>query len=244
MMRPVALKVGTGGLALAAGHFRIAQSVGRHLEFRRGLLHRSSLVGILHGAKPHPPLLLCRFGYLWLPWLGRSFAMITVFHAPRTRSLRVLWMLEEMGLPYQVRPVDFPRHYADEEFMRLNPVGSIPALMDGNVVISESIAIIEYLVARYGPTALAPQASEASFPSYLQYLHFGEASLAGPMTVVAYSWFMGPEDQKENPGVDAARTIFRSRLRAVEKRLEDQAFIAGGAFTAADISVAYALGFG
>jgi glutathione S-transferase len=170
--------------------------------------------------------------------------MITVFHAPRTRSLRVLWMLEEMGLPYRVRPVDFPRHYADEEFVRLNPVGSIPALMDGNVVISESIAIIEYLAARYGPTVLALQASEASFPSYLQYLHFGEASLAGPMTVVAYSWFMGPDDQKENAGVEAARTIFRHRLRAVEKRLEDQAFIAGDAFTAADISVAYALGFG
>lgn len=170
--------------------------------------------------------------------------MITVFHAPRTRSLRVVWMLEEMGLPYEVRPVDFPRHYADEEFMRLNPVGSIPALMDGSVVISESIAIIEYLAARYGPTGLTPQPSETSFPSYLQYLHFGEASLAGPMTVVAYSWFMGPDDQKENPGCEAARTIFRSRLGALEKQLKDYAFVAGSAFTAADISVAYALGFG
>jgi glutathione S-transferase len=153
-------------------------------------------------------------------------------------------MLEEMGLPYEVRPVDFPRHHADEEFMRLNPVGSIPVLTDGDVVISESIAIIEYLVAHYGPTVLAPEPSEVSFPSYLQYLHFGEASLAGPMTVVAYSWFMGPENQKENPGVEAARTIFRSRLRAVEKRLEDQAYIAGSAFTAADISVAFALELG
>ena len=166
--------------------------------------------------------------------------MITVFHAPRTRSLRVVWMLEEMGLPYEVRPVDFPRHYADEEFMRLNPVGSIPALMDGSVVI----AIIEYLAARYGPTGLTPQPSETSFPSYLQYLHFGEASLAGPMTVVAYSWFMGPDDQKENPGCEAARTIFRSRLGALEKQLKNYAFVAGSAFTAADISVAYALGFG
>lgn len=170
--------------------------------------------------------------------------MLTVFHAPRTRSLRVLWMLEEMGLPYEVRMVDIPRHYADEEFMRLNPAGSIPVLKDGDVVISESMAITEYLASRYGPTDLAPQASEASFPSYLQYLHFGEASLAGPLTVVAYCWFAGPQDQRENPGVEAARAIFRSRLRAVEKRLEDQAYIAGDAFTAADISVAYALGLG
>lgn len=153
-------------------------------------------------------------------------------------------MLEEMGLPYEVRPVDFPRHHADAEFMRLNPAGSVPVLKDGDVVISESMAIIQYLIARYGPTHLAPQTSDVSFPSYLQYLHFGEASLAGPMTVVGYCWFMAPDGQKENPGVEAARIIFRARLPAVEKRLEDQAYIAGDDFTAADISVAYALGLG
>ncbi|KQQ27036.1 glutathione S-transferase [Methylobacterium sp. Leaf123] len=170
--------------------------------------------------------------------------MITVFHAPRTRSLRVLWMLEEMGLPYEVRLVDFPRHRDDAEFMRLNPAGSIPVLRDGDVVISESTAIIEYLVARYGPTDLAPQPSDASYPSYLQYLHFGEASLAGPMTVVAYCWFIGPEDQRENPGVEAARAIFRGRLPAIQSRLEEHDYIAGPAFTAADLSVVYALGLG
>jgi len=170
--------------------------------------------------------------------------MLTVFHAPRTRSLRVLWMLEEMGLPYEVRPVDFPRHRADAEFMRLNPAGSLPVLKDGDVVISESTAIMEYLARRYGPTALAPQVFDPGFPTYLQYLHFGEASLAGPMTVVAQCWFFGPEDQKENPGVEAARAVFRARLKAVERRLENQSFIAGDAFTAADISVAYALGLG
>ena len=170
--------------------------------------------------------------------------MITVFHAPRTRSLRVLWMLEEMSLPYEVRPVDFPRHHSDAEFMRLNPAGSLPLFVDNDVVISESMAIIEYLAARYGPTVLAPRPKEPSFPYYLQYLHLGEASLAGPMTVVAYSWFMGPQDQKENSGVEAARNLFRSRLKAVEKRLENQVYIAGEAFTAADISVVYALGFG
>ncbi|ACS39640.1 MULTISPECIES: glutathione S-transferase family protein [Methylorubrum] len=170
--------------------------------------------------------------------------MITVFHAPRTRSLRVLWMLEEMGLPYEVRLVDFPRHRSDAEFMRLNPAGSIPVLRDGDVVISESTAIIEYLVARYGPTSLAPQPSETAYPSYLQYFHFGEASLAGPMTVVAHCWFMGPEDQRENAGVEAARTIFRARLPAIQSRLEEHDYLAGSAFTAADVSVVYALGLG
>ncbi len=96
--------------------------------------------------------------------------MLTVFHAPRTRSVRVLWMLEEMGLSYEVRLVDFPRHRADAEFMRLNPAGTIPVLTDGDVVISDSAAILEYLARRHGPTVLAPEASDPTYPAYLQFL--------------------------------------------------------------------------
>jgi glutathione S-transferase len=170
--------------------------------------------------------------------------MLTVYHAPRTRSFRVLWMLEEMGLPYAVRPVDFPRHRDDGEFMRLNPAGTMPVLTDGEVVISESTAILQYLADRYGPTDLAPAPGDPAYPAYLQYLHFGEASLAGPMTVVAYCLFYGPEAERENPGVEAARAMFRNRLPAVEQRLEQHPYVAGDRFTAADISVAYALRLG
>ncbi len=170
--------------------------------------------------------------------------MLTVFHAPRTRSFRVLWMLEEMGLPYEVRPVDFPRHRADAEFMRLNPAGTIPVLTDGDVVISDSVAIIEYLGRRHGPTVLAPDASDPMFPAYLQFLLLGEASLAGPMTVAAYCRFMCPPDQMDNPGVEAARALFRQRLAGVEQQLTSHDYMAGDVFTAADISVAYALGLG
>ncbi len=170
--------------------------------------------------------------------------MLTVFHAPRTRSFRALWMLEEMGLPYAVRPVDFPRHRADAEFMRLNPAGTIPVLTDGDLVISDSVAIMEYLARRHGPTVLAPEPPDPMFPAYLQYLLFGEASLAGPMTVVAYCRFNGLPDQMENPGVEAARALFRMRLTAVEERLGCHDFMAGDAFTAADISVVYAIGLG
>jgi glutathione S-transferase len=170
--------------------------------------------------------------------------MLTVYHAPRTRSFRVLWMLEEMGLAYAVRPVDFPRHRDDGEFMRLNPAGTMPVLTDGELAISESMAILQYLADRYGPTDLAPAPGEPTYPHYLQYLHFGEASLAGPMTVVAYCLFYGPEAERENPGVEAARAMFRARLAAVERRLGHHPYVAGDRFTAADISVAYALRLG
>jgi glutathione S-transferase len=170
--------------------------------------------------------------------------MLTVYHAPRTRSFRVVWMLEEMGLPYAVRPVDFPRHRDDAEFMRLNPAGTMPALTDGDIVITESAAILQYLADRHGPTDLAPAAADPDYPAYLQYLHFGEASLAGPMTVVAFCLFYGPEAERENPGVQAARTLFRNRLPPVEQRLGRHPYVAGDRFTAADISVAYALRLG
>jgi glutathione S-transferase len=170
--------------------------------------------------------------------------MLTVYHAPRTRSFRVLWMLEEMGLPYGVRPVDFPRHRDDAEFMRLNPAGTMPMLTDGEVVITESAAILQYLADRHGPTDLVPSPVDQDYPAYLQYLHFGEASLAGPMTVVAYCLFYGPEAERENPGVEAARALFRNRLPLVERRLESHPYVVGDRFTAADISVAYALRLG
>jgi glutathione S-transferase len=170
--------------------------------------------------------------------------MITVYHAPRTRSFRVVWMLEEMGLPYAVRPVDFPRHRDDAEFMRINPAGTMPALTDGAVVLTESTAILQYLADRHGPTDLALASEDPDYPAYLQYLHFGEATLAGPMTVVAACLFYGPEAERENPGVQAARSLFRNRLAPVEARLESRPYIVGERFTAADISVAYALRLG
>ena len=102
--------------------------------------------------------------------------MITVFG--EGRGFRVVWLLEEMGLPYRLRRVDLLAGVEnDPEFLAINPAGFIPALQDGDVVMVESIAIMEYLLARYGPTPLAPAAQDPSFPNYQQFLHLGEAGL-------------------------------------------------------------------
>src|SRR3569623_1585735 len=95
------------------------------------------------------------------------------------RGFRVVWLLEEMGLPYTLRPVDLLAGVEhDQEFLAINPAGFIPALRDGDVTMVESVAIMEYLIARYGPTPLAPSARDPAFPAYLQFLHLGEAGLA------------------------------------------------------------------
>jgi glutathione S-transferase len=80
--------------------------------------------------------------------------MITVYGAPPTRALRVVWMLEEMGLEYEIRPVDFGKRFEDAEFLAASPAGSIPGIRDGGVQMMESCAILEYLGAKYGPTPL------------------------------------------------------------------------------------------
>jgi glutathione S-transferase len=100
--------------------------------------------------------------------------MITVFG--EGRGFRVVWLLEEMGLPYRLRPVDLIAGVEDDpEFLAINPAGFIPAIQDGDVTMVESIAIMEYLIARYGPTPVAPDPHDPAFPAYQQFLHLGEA---------------------------------------------------------------------
>jgi glutathione S-transferase len=166
---------------------------------------------------------------------------ITVFGKPPTRAVRVIWMLEELGLPYETRHVDFRNAAKDEDFIAANAAALIPAMIDGDVTMCESTAILEYLAARYGPTPLAPAPDAPNYPKYLQFLHFGEASLCGPLNVVVASRFMAPDDQKANWGATAAAEMCIRRSVLAKKQLEQTPYMAGEDFTAADISVGYGL---
>ncbi len=169
--------------------------------------------------------------------------MITVFG--EGRGFRVVWLLEEMGLPYRLRPVDLLVGVEnDPEFLAINPAGFIPALQDGDAIMVESIAIMEYLIARYGPTPLAPAPHDPTFPAYQQFLHLGEAGLAAFMYVVVVSRNLAPPAERDNWGARKALEVFNSRLGLVTRRLAQSPYLAGETFTAADISVTYALEFG
>src|SRR6201996_4709598 len=166
--------------------------------------------------------------------------MITVWG--EGRGFRVIWLLEEMGVPYRLRPVDLLAGAEnDPEFLAFNPGGFIPALQDGDVTMVESIAIMEYLVARYGPTQLAPDPGDRTFPDYQQFLHLGEAGLAASIYFVVGARHFGPEDQRGNWSARQAQEVFDTRLRLVTRRLAQSPYLAGEAFTAADISVTYGL---
>ncbi|GFZ87629.1 glutathione S-transferase family protein [Dyella caseinilytica] len=166
--------------------------------------------------------------------------MITVFG--EGRGFRVVWLLEEMGLAYRLRQVDLLAGVEkDPEFLAINPAGFIPAIRDGDVTMVESIAIMEYLMARYGPTPLAPVPRDPSFPAYQQFLHLGEAGLAASIYFVVGARNFAPESQRSNWSADQALSVFESRLTLVTRQLSRTPYLAGETFTAADISVNYAL---
>ena len=167
--------------------------------------------------------------------------MIRIYHAGRTRSCRAIWMAQEMGLAFEAVPTAFP---TDAEYRRINPLGTLPAMMDGNVKIFESVAIIDYLARRYGPTPLAPEPDEPGFGDYLQFLHMGEATLSGPLTYLLHARFFGPKEAQDNWSLGDIRKTFADRLRLVSERLAAAHFVAADRFTAADISVGYALFMG
>jgi glutathione S-transferase len=168
--------------------------------------------------------------------------MITVYGTPPTRAMRVVWMLEELGLPYDLHAVRFDQRFSDAEFMGVSPTGAFPGLRDGDVRLMESCAILEYLGAKYGPTPLAPRPDDTSYPTYIAYLHFGEGSLSAPLNVTIASRFFAPEGEKENWGSQFAIDNFVRKSAALLAPLARGAYVAGQTFTAADISCGYALG--
>jgi len=166
--------------------------------------------------------------------------MITVWG--EGRGFRVVWLLEEMGLAYRLRPVDLQAGVEeDAEFQAINPAGFIPAIQDGDVTMVESIAIMEYLMARHGPTPLAPGPHDPAFPAYQQFLHLGEAGLAASIYFVNGARNLAPEAERHNWSAGQALDVFETRLRLVTRQLARSPYLAGEAFTAADISVTYAL---
>ena len=160
------------------------------------------------------------------------------------RGFRVAWLMEEMGLPYRLRAVDMLKGVEnDPEFLAINPAGYIPALEDDGVVLVESIAIMEYLLARHGPSPLAPAPDDAAFPLYQQFLHLGEAGIAQTWYLIMVTRWMAPEGERDNWTTRFAAEALERRMAMVRRQLARAPHMAGEAFTAADISVTYALEF-
>jgi glutathione S-transferase len=172
--------------------------------------------------------------------------MITIFHIPQFRSLRVVWLMEEIGEDYQLEIVPFP---TDDAFKSRSLIGAVPTIVDGEVVMGESIAILQYLTGRRIADPVAARltvgpSDPARYAEHLQFLHLGEASLMTPMTLLARTRLGAPEAEKANFTAQILAGLIPRRLEAVERRLADgRPHLTGEDFTIADISVGYALAY-
>ena len=167
--------------------------------------------------------------------------MLTLYHCSDARSFRPLWTLEELGLVYQLKMLPFPPRALARDYLTINPLGTIPTLLDDGVRMTESAAMIQYLAARHGNGKLDVPPNDARYAAYLNGLHFGEATLTFPQTLVLRYSRLEPEGRRLPQVADDYRRWFLSRLRAVEAQVADQPYLCGEDFTGADISVGYAL---
>src|SRR5579863_9171221 len=167
--------------------------------------------------------------------------MITLYHCHAARSFRPLWMLEELGLSYDLKMLPFPPRVLAKEYLAINPLDTIPYMIDGDTRMSESSGICHYLGTRYGPTPLMVGVDEAAYGAFLNWMYFSDATLTFPQTLVLRYSQLEPEERR-NPQVagDYAKWFF-GRLRAVEAATATAQTLCAGRFTAADIVIGYAL---
>ncbi|MEI6419779.1 MAG: glutathione S-transferase family protein [Sphingomonadales bacterium] len=167
--------------------------------------------------------------------------MMELWHCRDARSFRVLWALEECGLPYQLHMLPFPPRWRQPEYLAVNPLGTIPFFTDGATHMTESAAICQYVADKAGTCRITPD--EPAYGAYLNFLHHGEATLTFPQTLV-FRYAMLEKPENRNPKVaEDYKKWFLARTMLAEATLADGRDWLCGSFSMADISVAYALLF-
>ena len=138
--------------------------------------------------------------------------MLKLHFAPNSRAGRIVWLLEELGLEYEVNKMAFhPKDLKSEEHRRRHPLGRVPVLEDGDVSIFESGAIVEYVMARYGDGGLKPAVDSPVFPEYLQWFHYCEGMVMPPInTIMVQTLFLPPERRNEEILGQAKRLLTKT----------------------------------
>lgn len=167
---------------------------------------------------------------------------LVLHHCADARSFRALWALEELRLPYELKLLPFPPRVLAPDYLAENPLGTIPLLVDGPTRMTESAAIVQYLATRDGPTALSVEPGDPAYGDWLNGLHFGEATLTFPQTLVLRYTRLEPKERRNSQVAEDYGRWFNARLKGLEPRLAaNDGWYCGGRFTGADISVGYAL---
>jgi glutathione S-transferase len=165
--------------------------------------------------------------------------MLTLHHVPFSRSLRVRWLLEELGLPYRLET----RGFADlrrPEHLALHPLGKVPVLSDGERVLFESGAIVQYLLERYGEGRLEPKPGSAERALHLQWFHYAEATITPPLGQIVRHTMLLPEAERIPAVTEHSRGLAAQVLAPVERALAGRPWLLTE-FGAADVMMGYSV---
>jgi len=161
--------------------------------------------------------------------------MLKLYYAPKSRAVRVRWLLEEMGLDYELHSFALgDPAMRSPEFRALHPMGRVPVLEDGDVTIMESGAILEYLLTRHGDGRFRPAPDSVDFPTYLQWLHYAEGMIMPPINSYMVETFFLPPERQSEVHAKRALKLLGQMMVAVDAALEERDYLAGD-FSAADI---------
>ncbi len=167
-----------------------------------------------------------------------------LYHCSNARSLRALWTLEELGLDYELVTMPFPPRARYPGYLAINPLGTVPTLVDGELTMTESSGICHYLAEKAAPNPLRVDPLEPAYGEYLNWLYRSDATLTFPQTIVLRYTQLEPEERRLPQAAEDYSVWYLSRLRSVETALQDREFLCADRFTIADIAVHYALFLG
>ena len=163
-----------------------------------------------------------------------------IYYAPNTRAVRIVWLFEELGLPYDIERFKLgDASMRSPDYLKVHPMGRVPTLQDGATTIFESGAIVQYVLARYGEGRLLPATSSPEFPAYLQWLHYAEGMIMPPVNSIVVETILLPPERRNQGNVDRAVKLLSRMLGAVNEGLEGREYLAGS-FSGADIMTGHA----
>ena len=164
--------------------------------------------------------------------------MIVVHHLNDSRSQRILWLLEELGTPYRIEPYqrDAATRLAPPELKAVHPLGKSPVITDGERVVHESGAIIDYVIRRHGGGRLAPALGSDAYETYLQWLHYAEGSAMLPLLLFMYVSRLGEAGQALHPRIEGE---IANHMGYVNEELSGRDWLMGGELSAADIQMSF-----
>jgi glutathione S-transferase len=164
--------------------------------------------------------------------------MIVIHHLNDSRSQRILWLLEELGVPYEIKfyQRDAQTRLAPPELLAVNPLGKSPVLTEGDLTIIESGAIIDYIIRRHGEGRLAPDPASADYDLYQQWLHYAEGSAMLPLMLNLYVGRLGEAGAPLRPRIDSE---IANHLSFLERSLEGRDYFVGDSLTGADVQLSF-----